>query len=73
MTSTVTALRDIAHITPITCPACKTGKASLIERHCDDGLQRNGKDDRPERNGKTEIWVFQCDTCEATSVQPVDR
>jgi hypothetical protein len=64
MTSTVTTLSDIAHVTPITCPACGTGKARLVERHCNDGL---------ERNGKSEIWVFQCDTCEATSVQPVDR
>jgi hypothetical protein len=56
-------LRDIAHVTPIACPACRTGKAALSERRMD-GL---------ERDGKSEIWVFTCNECEAVTVQPVER
>jgi hypothetical protein len=57
-------LAEIGHMTPIMCPACKTGKAKLVERHSDDGLAHNNK---------TEMWVFQCDSCGAMSVQPMDR
>jgi hypothetical protein len=63
MTATVSTLHDIAHVTPIACPACKTGKAALTQRH-DGGF---------DRDGKTEIWVFECDGCGAVSVQPVDK
>jgi hypothetical protein len=62
MTVTVSALRDISHITPIACPACKIGKASLTER-----LEGN------DHERTSEIWVFKCDNCAAVSVQPVER
>ena len=62
MTATASVLPDISNITPIACPACKIGKASLTER-----LEGN------DRERPSEIWVFKCDTCAAVCVQPVER
>lgn len=62
MTAAVSTLRDISHITPIECPACQTGKASLTQR-------REGYD----REQRSEIWIFTCDDCGAVCVQPVEK
>jgi hypothetical protein len=45
--------RDLAHVTPVACPHCETGRAHLVR--CSPDAFR--------RDGKTEIWVFKCEGC----------
>jgi hypothetical protein len=56
-------LSDIPHITPIACPACRTGHAHLMRRN----------PDAFRRNGNTEIWTFKCDTCERECSRTVEN
>ena len=53
---------DIAHITPIACPACAIGSAHLTRRS-----------PNPYRaEGQSEIWVFKCDNCGIENTQTVE-
>ena len=56
------AVRDIPHITPITCPACQKGSAALVRRGPNAFRQE----------GKSEIWTFKCELCGKESAQTVE-
>ena len=63
MTATNPILRDIAHVTPIACPACTTGNAHLVRR----------RPDAFKHDGKTELWLFKCDNCSREYLQTVEN
>ena len=55
-------VRDIPHLTPVTCPLCRTASAHL-NRRGPDGFKRDGK---------SEIWVFRCEGCGCEYAQSVE-
>jgi hypothetical protein len=55
-------LRDLPHVTPVTCPACETGRAHLVR--LGPGAVR--------RDGVTETWFFKCESCGQEYAQTVN-